>query len=110
MEMHSTTGISSVISGLKPYNNYTFQITPVNLAGAGKSSATVFCKTAQDGNLCIIVRKMQMLLYFKTEFFSVPSSPEILSGWATSTQSVYITWSQPKMPNGLLSHYNIFFR
>lgn len=47
--MHRTTGLTAVIGGLSPNTNYSFHISPINIAGEGSQSLSVFCKTSEDG-------------------------------------------------------------
>ncbi|XP_035704830.1 Down syndrome cell adhesion molecule-like protein Dscam2 isoform X2 [Folsomia candida] len=83
-EMHRTTGLTAVIGGLSPNTNYSFHISPINIAGEGSQSLSVFCKTSED----------------------VPSSPSNLIGFPSTETSVYLSWLQTKPT----SHSTIYFR
>ncbi|CAL8083145.1 unnamed protein product [Orchesella dallaii] len=87
-ELHRTKELKSVIGGLQPSTNYSFQISPVNIAGEGRQWLTIFCKTLED----------------------LPSAPTSLIGFPSSESSVYITWLHPRKPNGILIHHTVYYR
>ncbi|CAG7701335.1 unnamed protein product [Allacma fusca] len=87
-EIHQTSGLTTVLSGLMPNTNYSIHITPVNNAGESYEWTAVFCRTLED----------------------VPSSPGDVVGYASSEKSVYLNWVPPRRPNGVLTHYTVYFR
>ena len=49
IETHQTLGLTTVISGLQPYTNYSVRITSVNNAGESLEWISIFCKTLEEG-------------------------------------------------------------
>lgn len=53
------------------------------------------------------------LVIFAPTFFKlslVPSSPSSLIGYPSSESSVYITWTLPRKPNGVITHHTVYYR
>ncbi|XP_065903936.1 phosphatidylinositol phosphatase PTPRQ-like [Dysidea avara] len=71
------------------YTNYTFMITTINT------------KYNIDNGPVEIVTQTDS---------AAPSAVRHLSATASSPESIFISWSHPKYPNGQLTHYNIYYK
>jgi hypothetical protein len=76
------------IKELIPYTTYLFKVTPVNDHGAAKDS-----------------KEFQI-----TTNVSAPSAPRNLTVVATSSTSLFASWTGPKNPNGPINVYNVYIQ
>ena len=97
-----TTGIN--ISGLVPHTTYTCCVKAHTTVGVSADSC-VSISTSEDGIYHIhILNNLKSVL-----FLAVPeSAPEQVSVVAVSPFAVEIEWNAPAMPNGVITHYNIY--
>jgi netrin-G3 ligand len=93
MTFHSnqnTTGAVEMltVTGLSPFTNYSFVVVAVNSLGNSPPSEPVVNRT--------------------DEFF--PTAPLNLTEVSTTSDSIFVTWSPPSSPNGVLLSYNVSHR
>lgn len=53
METRKTTALTTVITGLKKFTNYSLQVLAFTKVGDGILTATTYCQTDEDGKFCI---------------------------------------------------------
>lgn len=51
METRKTTALTTVITGLKKYTNYSLQLLAFTKIGDGVHTATMYCQTEEDGTV-----------------------------------------------------------
>ncbi|XP_047520750.1 Down syndrome cell adhesion molecule-like protein Dscam2 isoform X2 [Pieris napi] len=87
-EIKRVTTTDTYLHTLHKYTNYSLQVLAFTNAGDGKRSPPVFCMTEED----------------------VPSAPEKIKALAYSSDSVLVSWLPPVNPNGVISHYTVYYR
>lgn len=50
METRKTTALTTVITGLRKFTNYSLQVLAFTKVGDGVHTATIYCQTDEDGN------------------------------------------------------------
>jgi Down syndrome cell adhesion molecule-like protein 1 len=53
MDTRKTTALTTVLTSLRKYSNYSIQVLAYTRMGDGVSSQAIFCKTEEDGKLMI---------------------------------------------------------
>ncbi|XP_072938511.1 cell adhesion molecule Dscam1-like isoform X2 [Epargyreus clarus] len=87
-EIKRVTTADTYLHTLHKYTNYSIQVLAFTSAGDGKRSPPVYCMTEED----------------------VPSAPEKIKALAYSSDSVLVSWLPPVHPNGIISHYTVYYR
>ncbi|CAH0727689.1 unnamed protein product, partial [Brenthis ino] len=87
-ELKRVTTTETYLHALHKYSNYSVQVAAYTAAGDGKRSAPVYCMTEED----------------------VPSAPEKIKALPYSSDSVLVSWLPPVHPNGIISHYTVYYR
>ncbi|CAG4953674.1 unnamed protein product [Colias eurytheme] len=87
-EIKRVTTTDTYLHTLHKYTNYSVQVLAFTSAGDGKRSPPVYCMTEED----------------------VPSAPEKIKALAYSSDSVLVSWLPPLHPNGIISHYTVYYR
>nr|XP_049692182.1 Down syndrome cell adhesion molecule-like protein Dscam2 [Helicoverpa armigera] len=87
-EIKRVTTTDTYLHTLRKYTNYSIQVLAFTNAGDGKRSTPVYCMTEED----------------------VPSAPEKIKALAYSSDSVLVSWLPPLNPNGIISHYTVYYR
>ncbi|CAG9796265.1 unnamed protein product [Diatraea saccharalis] len=87
-EIKRVTTTDTYLHTLRKYTNYSIQVLAFTNAGDGKRSPPVYCMTEED----------------------VPSAPEKIKALAYSSDSVLVSWLPPLHPNGIISHYTVYYR
>ncbi|KAI5636739.1 immunoglobulin i-set domain-containing protein [Phthorimaea operculella] len=87
-EIKRVTTTDTYLHTLRKYTNYSIQVLAFTNAGDGKRSPPVYCMTEED----------------------VPSAPHKIKALAFSTDSVLVSWLPPLHPNGIISHYTVYYR
>ncbi|KOB72718.1 Down syndrome cell adhesion molecule-like protein, partial [Operophtera brumata] len=87
-EIKRVTSTDTYLHTLRKYTNYSVQVLAFTNAGDGKRSPPVYCMTEED----------------------VPSAPEKIKALAYSSDSVLVSWLAPINPNGIISHYTVYYR
>ncbi|XP_022918386.1 cell adhesion molecule Dscam2 isoform X1 [Onthophagus taurus] len=88
LETRKTTALTTVITGLRKYTNYSFQVLAFTKIGDGIFTATTYCQTEED----------------------VPGAPADIKVVVSSPQSLLVSWLPPHEPNGLITKYNLYKR
>ncbi|XP_067213974.1 cell adhesion molecule Dscam2 isoform X8 [Linepithema humile] len=88
MEVRKTSALTTVLTGLRRYTNYTIQVLAYTRVGDGVPSATIYCQTEED----------------------VPGSPADIKVVVSSPQALFISWLPPLEPNGVITKYNLYTR
>ncbi|XP_011638391.1 Down syndrome cell adhesion molecule-like protein Dscam2 isoform X6 [Pogonomyrmex barbatus] len=88
MEVRKTSALTTVLTGLRRYTNYTIQVLAYTRIGDGVPSATIYCQTEED----------------------VPGSPADIKVVVSSPQALFISWLPPLEPNGIITKYNLYTR
>ncbi|CAH1181312.1 unnamed protein product [Phyllotreta striolata] len=88
METRKTTALTTVITGLRKFTNYSLQVLAFTKVGDGVFTAPSYCQTEED----------------------VPSPPADIKVVVSSSQSLKISWLPPMEPNGIISKYNLYRR
>ncbi|XP_072747752.1 dscam family member AbsCAM isoform X6 [Anoplolepis gracilipes] len=88
MEVRKTSALTTVLTGLRRYTNYTIQVLAFTRIGDGVPSTTIYCQTEED----------------------VPGSPADIKVVVSSPQALFISWLPPLEPNGIITKYNLYTR
>uniref|UniRef100_A0A6P7FSC5 Down syndrome cell adhesion molecule-like protein Dscam2 n=1 Tax=Diabrotica virgifera virgifera TaxID=50390 RepID=A0A6P7FSC5_DIAVI len=88
METRKTTALTTVITGLRKFTNYSLQVLAFTKVGDGVLTTPSYCQTEED----------------------VPGPPADLKVVVSSPQSLKVSWLQPVEPNGVLTKYNLYRR
>ncbi|CAG9136240.1 unnamed protein product [Plutella xylostella] len=87
-EIKRVTTTETYLHTLHKYTNYSVQVLAFTGAGDGKRSPPVYCLTEED----------------------VPSAPQKIKALAFSSDSVLVSWLPPLHPNGIITHYTVYYR
>ncbi|XP_072391711.1 cell adhesion molecule Dscam2 isoform X1 [Diabrotica undecimpunctata] len=88
METRKTTALTTVITGLRKFTNYSLQVLAFTKVGDGVLTTPSYCQTEED----------------------VPGPPADLKVVVSSPQSLKVSWLKPVEPNGVLTKYNLYRR
>lgn len=77
------------IGNLEPGRVYHFRVVAYNSYGGGPSSSTLTVTTQSAEN--------------------VPSAPQQLVAYATSSRSIHVNWKKPEIPNGEIKTYTVYY-
>ena len=100
--IESTTGLTAVVRGLKPFTNYTCSVRPATVAGNGTMTASNTMTTAEDGEYSLLV---VIVTHYSSLISLAPSLVKNLASVGQSASVFYIFWNEPETPNGIISHY-----
>lgn len=107
IENRKTTALTTVLTSLRKFSNYSIQVLAYTRMGDGVMSQPIFCHTEEDGkwsrcSVCTISH------YVST--FTAPEAPADIKVVVSSSNSLYISWIEPKEPNGVITKYNLYTR
>ncbi|XP_049818857.1 Down syndrome cell adhesion molecule-like protein Dscam2 isoform X3 [Aethina tumida] len=88
METRKTTGLTTVITGLRKFTNYSLQVLAFTKVGDGVFTTPTYCQTDED----------------------VPGQPVDIKVVVSSPQSLKVSWLPPIDPNGIITKYNLYKR
>lgn len=88
VESRKTTALTTVLTGLRKYTNYSIQVLAHTRMGDGVLSNPMFCHTEEDA----------------------PEAPADIKVVVSSPQSLYVSWLPPNEPNGVINKYNLYTR
>ncbi|KAH8369953.1 hypothetical protein KR093_001540 [Drosophila rubida] len=88
VESRKTTALTTVLTGLRKYTNYSIQVLAHTRMGDGALSKPLFCHTEED----------------------VPEAPSDIKVVVSSPQSLYVSWLPPTEPNGVITKYSLYTR
>ncbi|XP_076179317.1 Down syndrome cell adhesion molecule 2 [Ptiloglossa arizonensis] len=88
MEIRKTSALTTVLTGLRKYTNYTIQVLAFTRVGDGVPTTVTYCQTEED----------------------VPGSPADIKVVVSSPQALFISWLPPLEPNGIIIKYNLYTR
>ncbi|XP_076663875.1 Down syndrome cell adhesion molecule 2 isoform X2 [Andrena cerasifolii] len=88
MEVRKTSALTTVLTGLRKYTNYTIQVLAFTRVGDGVPTTVTYCQTEED----------------------VPGSPADIKVVVSSPQALFISWLPPLEPNGVITKYNLYTR
>ncbi|XP_066599034.1 cell adhesion molecule Dscam2 isoform X3 [Prorops nasuta] len=88
MEIRKTSALTTVLTGLRKYTNYTIQVLAFTRVGDGVPTTVTYCQTEED----------------------VPGSPADIKVVVSSPQALFISWLPPLEPNGIITKYNLYTR
>ena len=88
MDTRKTTALTTVLTTLKKFSNYSVQVLAYTRMGDGLLSSPVFCHTEEDA----------------------PEAPGDIKVVVSSPNSLYISWLPPSEPNGVITKYNLYTR
>ncbi|CAL7944962.1 unnamed protein product [Xylocopa violacea] len=88
MEVRKTNTLTTVLTGLRKYTNYTIQVLAFTRVGDGVPTTVTYCQTEED----------------------VPGSPADIKVVVSSPQALFISWLPPLEPNGIITKYNLYTR
>ncbi|KAL3284947.1 hypothetical protein HHI36_019078 [Cryptolaemus montrouzieri] len=86
METRKTTALTTVITGLRKFTNYSLQVLAYTKVGDGVLTAPAYCQTGED----------------------VPGPPFDVKVVVSTPQSLKISWLPPVEPNGILTKYSLY--
>lgn len=88
VESRKTTALTTVLTGLRKYTNYSIQVLAHTRMGDGVLSKPLFCHTEED----------------------VPEAPADIKVVVSSPQSLFISWQSPTEPNGVITKFSLYTR
>lgn len=88
VESRKTTALTTVLTGLRKYTNYSIQVLAHTRMGDGALSKPLFCHTEED----------------------VPEAPADIKVVVSSPQSLYVSWLPPTEPNGVITKFSLYTR
>ncbi|XP_076288258.1 Down syndrome cell adhesion molecule 2 isoform X4 [Lasioglossum baleicum] len=88
MEVRKTSALTTVLTGLRKFTNYTIQVLAYTKIGDGVPTTITYCQTEED----------------------VPGSPADIKVVVSSPQALFISWLPPLEPNGHITKYNLYTR
>nr|XP_045620714.1 Down syndrome cell adhesion molecule-like protein Dscam2 [Procambarus clarkii] len=88
VEIKRTTNLETNLQGLGRFTNYSVRVLAFTAAGDGVVSMPVLCSTLQD----------------------VPGAPPAIQALPTGRETVMVSWLPPARPNGVLTHYTLYYR
>ncbi|XP_015430998.1 PREDICTED: Down syndrome cell adhesion molecule-like protein Dscam2 [Dufourea novaeangliae] len=88
MEVRKTSVLTTVLTGLRKFTNYTIQVLAYTKIGDGVPTTVTYCQTEED----------------------VPGSPADIKVVVSSPQALFISWLPPLEPNGHITKYNLYTR
>ncbi|XP_048515678.1 Down syndrome cell adhesion molecule-like protein Dscam2 isoform X2 [Athalia rosae] len=88
MEVRKTNALTTVLTSLRRYANYSMHVLAYTRIGDGVASALTYCHTEEDA----------------------PGSPADIRVVVSSPQALFISWLPPLEPNGLITKYNLYTR
>ncbi|XP_037907259.1 Down syndrome cell adhesion molecule-like protein Dscam2 isoform X7 [Hermetia illucens] len=88
VEHRETTALTTVLTGLSKFTNYSVQVLAHTRMGDGVISNPVYCHTDED----------------------TPDMPADIKVVVSSPQSLYVSWLPPTEPNGVITKYNLYTR
>ncbi|XP_033224907.1 Down syndrome cell adhesion molecule-like protein Dscam2 [Belonocnema kinseyi] len=88
MEVRKTNALTTVLTGLRKYTNYSIQVLAFTRVGDGVPTRVAYCHTEED----------------------VPGSPADIKVVVSSPQALFISWLPPLEPNGIITKYNLYTR
>ncbi|XP_060535010.1 cell adhesion molecule Dscam2 isoform X1 [Cylas formicarius] len=88
IETRKTTALTTVITGLRKFTNYSLQVLAFTKVGDGVFTVPSYCQTEED----------------------VPGAPADIKVAVSSPQSIKVSWLPPHEPNGIVSKYNLYRR
>ena len=91
------------LTELTPHTNYSIQIAALNTQGnVGRYSAPIIGQTDEDSKLEIFYMILLMLS-------SSPAPGSVVITSFPSYFKIAITWEEPAMPNGIITHYEVYY-
>ncbi|XP_059226041.1 cell adhesion molecule Dscam2 isoform X4 [Stomoxys calcitrans] len=88
VESRKTTALTTVLTGLRKFTNYSIQVLAHTRMGDGMLSNSIYCHTEEDA----------------------PEAPADIKVVASSPVSLYVSWLPPAEPNGVITKYNLYTR
>ncbi|XP_073841216.1 cell adhesion molecule Dscam2-like [Musca autumnalis] len=88
VESRKTTALTTVLTGLRKFTNYSIQVLAHTRMGDGVLSNSIYCHTEEDA----------------------PEAPADIKVVVSSPQSLYVSWLPPNEPNGVITKYNLYTR
>lgn len=88
VESRKTTALTTVLTGLRKFANYSIQVLAHTRMGDGALSNPIYCHTEEDA----------------------PEAPADIKVVVSSPQSLYVSWLPPTEPNGIITKYNLYIR
>ncbi|XP_078052119.1 Down syndrome cell adhesion molecule 2 [Augochlora pura] len=88
MEVRKTSALTTVLTGLRKFTNYTIQVLAFTKVGDGEPTTITYCQTEED----------------------VPGSPADIKVVVSSPQALFISWLPPLEPNGHITKYYLYTR
>lgn len=98
--------VTHILSHLNPYTQYAFYVKTYTIANEqhGAQSGIQYLRTLPAG-MIFIIRLMRFLLLSVT--ISAPSPVTNAEITTDGSNSIYITWEPPLIPNGNVTYYRI---
>ncbi|KAK4877583.1 hypothetical protein RN001_010089 [Aquatica leii] len=88
IETRKTTALTTVITGLRKFTNYSMHVLAFTKVGDGVLTTVTYCQTEED----------------------VPASPADIKVIVSSPQSLLVSWLPPLEPNGIITKYYLYKR
>lgn len=105
METRKTTALTTVITGLRKFTNYSLQVLAFTKVGDGVHTSTIYCQTDEDGK-----KPFTWIYHTANSFRLVPGPPADIKVIISSPQALLVSWLPPFERNGVITKYNIYKR
>ncbi|PVD26143.1 hypothetical protein C0Q70_13812 [Pomacea canaliculata] len=84
----TSSRLEVILYSLERYTNYSIQVLAYTRKGEGVRSDPIYVTTQQD----------------------VPEVPAAIKALAVNISSILVAWQPPVSPNGILTHYTVYYR
>ncbi|XP_070184378.1 cell adhesion molecule DSCAM-like, partial [Littorina saxatilis] len=84
----TSSRLEVILYNLQRYTNYSIQVLAYTRKGEGVRSEPIYIITQQDA----------------------PESPAAIKALPVNVSSILVAWQPPKNPNGILTHYTLYYR
>ena len=94
------------LTELTPHTNYSIQTAALNTQGnVGPYSAPIIGQTDEDSKLR---NRKNIIMVFLLLSSSPAPGPVVITSFP-SFFKITITWEEPAMPNGIITHYEVYY-
>ncbi|XP_030767446.1 Down syndrome cell adhesion molecule-like protein Dscam2 [Sitophilus oryzae] len=117
METRKTTALTTVITGLRKFTNYSLQVLAFTKVGDGVLTVPHYCQTEEDEvlirmflDVCIDVLMDIVVIQDNVLYgikFRISTDIKVV---VATPQSLKVSWLAPLEPNGIVTKYNLYRR
>ena len=105
---HEAEGLSEAhLTGLTPFTNYSIAVAAINKQGqvVGHYSQPLRVQTEEQSELCYSLISPSVFI----QVSDIPAPGPVVIVPVPSLVQIAITWSEPAMPNGIITDYEVSY-